>query len=90
MQDSIRLELMTTSGCHLCEQAAQKLQYMAHQEPQLSHAIDIVEVEISESAALVEQYGVRIPVIKMGNSELGWPFDYEDLLNWINSQIARR
>jgi hypothetical protein len=35
------------------------------------------EVDISESAALMDRYGLRIPVLRLAGAEedLGWPFD---------------
>ena len=68
----ITVQLYTTLGCHLCEQALALLNEL-HAELDLS----IETVEIAESDELVERYGVRIPVITRTGSlkELGWPFN---------------
>jgi len=65
-----KLILYTTEGCHLCDQAAQLLQ-------QAEAALELELVDIASSEALVECYGIRIPVIKKTatEAELGWPFD---------------
>ena len=76
----MRVNLYTTVGCHLCEEALVMLQRL-----QGSHAFDICEVEISESESLMDRYGIRIPVIAVdgGGTELGWPFNVEQLEAFI-------
>ena len=80
----IRLSLMTTAGCHLCDDAEELLKTLG-QHPQLCSQFDYQLVEIAEHDQLIEQYGVRIPVITTGESdkELGWPFSLEQLGEWI-------
>lgn len=71
-----KLHFYTTLGCHLCEQAEEIV------EPIVDHyGIAIEKVEIADSDALIERYGVRIPVIRINSStlELGWPFDENDV-----------
>ncbi len=77
------IELMTTSGCHLCEQALALLQQL--QRDGLD--IDIVEVEISLSETLTDEYGIRIPVLRRSgvSEELGWPFDYDQARRYVTS-----
>jgi hypothetical protein len=77
------LNLYTTLGCHLCDEAAA----LVKQE----HVSDLTLalVEISESAELMEKYGIRIPVLKFQAEddegatdacvELAWPFTEEEL-----------
>ena len=74
------LKFYTTAGCHLCEDAERLLEYLVGATDANVEAIDI-----SSSEALVELYGIRIPVVKNVNTgqELGWPFDYEKLLDLI-------
>ena len=86
------LYLYTTVGCHLCEKADELL------VPVLVHANRLREesglapfvlqcVEIADEPALVERYGVRIPVlcIQGGTEELGWPFDQEDIFTLLSA-----
>lgn len=73
MADST-LILYTTLGCHLCEQAKEQVwPLLADSRWRLK------EVDIADSDALVERYGVRIPVIARADTgaELGWPFAAE-------------
>jgi len=65
----VRLLLYTTSGCHLCERAEALIQRRMDASLEL--------VEIADDAALLERYGVRIPVLCRVDThqELDWPFD---------------
>jgi hypothetical protein len=40
-------------------------------------------VDIALNDELMERYGVRIPVVVMGNNELNWPFDGDQLSAFI-------
>lgn len=81
------LRLYTTLGCHLCEEAELMLLPLLRKK-----GYQLQKVEISESEELVEQYGIRIPVIRVseklrnereGPTELGWPFDLEQLNRFL-------
>jgi len=80
-----RLLLYTTAGCHLCEEAASLLTELTHHQA-VDAPITIDAIEISTDAALVDAYGIRIPVVKNAetNVELGWPFDLVDLQELVN------
>lgn len=75
------LYLYGTAGCHLCEQAEELLQPFV-----AAGVFGLKLVDISADEALVERYGVRIPVLacdtKGGRLELGWPFDQTQVLSW--------
>ncbi len=73
--------LMSTGGCHLCDQAIEVI--VSSLDPGL-HSVD--EVDIAEDDALVECYGVRIPVLvdEASGAELGWPFDRAALMAFID------
>jgi len=79
MQDA--LIFYTTAGCHLCE-LAQEL-YQATLNPEF---FTIEVVDIADSDALIERYGIRIPVLKrvQDDSELGWPFDQQALIDFLS------
>ena len=71
------LILYSTPACHLCEHAHALI------APHLAGLnIALETVDISESDSLIEQYGIRIPVVKFADSsqELGWPFSEEQFL----------
>ena len=70
------LILYGSLGCHLCELAEEML---------ISVRSDFMKVEITDDEALVEAYGVHIPVLKRDwdEMELFWPFDREQLLDFL-------
>lgn len=84
----LQLLLYTTSGCHLCEEAEDLLKVLG-QHPQLKNRFNWKPVEISESDALIDQYGIRIPVIQLeaDQSEIGWPMTMESLGEWIYQKL---
>ena len=77
---TLYLSLFSTSHCHLCESAESILLTVAEQTD-----IEYQVVEIAASDALLELYGVRIPVIKRldTQAEIGWPFTAEDLAQFL-------
>ncbi|MEX1199188.1 MAG: glutaredoxin family protein [Methylophaga sp.] len=71
--------LFTTAGCHLCDLALEQLLTLQQQMP-----IQVNSVEIGDDDALIAEYGVRIPVVKVpNNAELGWPFELPELLAFL-------
>lgn len=80
----VKVQLFTTLGCHLCEQAEAMFNYMLEHEKEIDKQFTLQLVEISTQQALIEEYGIRIPVLKCGKSELDWPFEYEELIDWIS------
>lgn len=83
-----RINLMTTDGCHLCEQALSMLRYLFDTQTEYQNLFEIELVEISDSDSLMELYAVRIPVLLIGTNELAWPFELDTLESWLNQQIA--
>ncbi|MDE0955945.1 MAG: thioredoxin family protein [Pseudomonadales bacterium] len=66
------MQLLGTSGCHLCDQA----------EALLGQCLDLSQVEvemidIADTDELVALYGLKIPVLRCIDSQkvLCWPFD---------------
>lgn len=79
----MRIALFTTAGCHLCEQAFELLQRVS-----TIYSLDIVAVEIGDDDKLVEQYGIRIPVLQFEDGEeLNWPFDEAVITQAIVNRI---
>lgn len=79
--------LFHTLGCHLCDEAQTLL------EPMFSHfqlsweKVDIADpVKDSglEAESLVEQWGLKIPVLycTFNHASLSWPFDEEAVLQF--------
>lgn len=74
--------LYSTSHCHLCEQAEKLLINLQHE-----YEFQWEIIEISNDGDLIDQYGIRIPVIKCinTNAELNWPFTQNDIMKLIQS-----
>ncbi|PIE41628.1 MAG: thioredoxin family protein [Gammaproteobacteria bacterium] len=73
----------TTAGCHLCDQAD------AIVRATLNPDFFLIEYQdIAEDDGLIEQYGVRIPVLKIASNgrELGWPFDQNQLVAFLSQE----
>lgn len=81
---TIELTFYTTEGCHLCEDAKALLQQLLAQNPE-RYQIEIID--IADSDALIEQYGTRIPVVKVNidNNDLGWPFNLGMLETFVST-----
>jgi hypothetical protein len=72
------LVLLSTEHCTLCEQALDLLISM----PELrGRALDVVDVAADD--ALLERYGPRLPVLKIADTELAWPFTREDVARLV-------
>ena len=73
------LNLYTTLGCHLCDEAAAIINELINQQEIIN--LRLVAVEISDSDTLMEKYAVRIPVLKFQEEikELAWPCTDEEL-----------
>lgn len=73
MPDS-NLVLYSTEGCHLCEMALEMLM-------KLNTKVEVVDIAFDDE--LFSRYGVTIPVVSFGPSELNWPFEQQELENWL-------
>ena len=73
--------LYTTPGCHLCEEAHRLLLDLQGE----GMKIRIETVDIAGADALMQDYGLRIPVIAAGQDEIGWPFSLDDLRAFLRS-----
>lgn len=72
-------QLFGTLGCHLCEVAEALLM------PFVEHGLLVELVDIAEREDWVEQYGLRIPVLRRNDSgaELGWPFEADQVVTFL-------
>ncbi|MGR3887650.1 glutaredoxin family protein [Pseudomonas sp. 1152_12] len=72
-------QLFTTLGCHLCELAEEEIM------PLVEHGLMVELVDIADSKALFETYGLRIPVLRRVDTgaELGWPFDTKQVVSFL-------
>ncbi len=74
-----QLILYSTSHCHLCDSAQSLLINYAK-------AFTLKIIDIADNELLLEQYGVRIPVLLRVDmkAELNWPFDANDIQKFLN------
>jgi glutaredoxin len=72
----MKLELLTTAECQLCREAEAIL---ARAAP----GVEVVPVDIAEDDDLIDRYGERIPVLRDGERELGWPFGLLDVRGFV-------
>jgi hypothetical protein len=79
---TLTIQLMTTLGCHLCEDAQVMLHY--YQDQNLN-SFKLELLEILEDESLIAQYAVRIPVLlkPQTSEELAWPFNMQQLAEFI-------
>ncbi|MBX9764424.1 MAG: glutaredoxin family protein [Pseudomonadaceae bacterium] len=74
-------QLLGTLGCHLCEVAEALLM------PFVEHGLLVELIDIADDEQWVEQYGLRIPVLRRIDSgaELNWPFEAEQVAAFISA-----
>ncbi|MCE7629338.1 glutaredoxin family protein [Vibrio fluvialis] len=72
------ITLYSTEGCHLCEMA-----YDLLKQVQLVQKVNVVDIAFDDQ--LFSRYGVTIPVLSYQNSELNWPFDINELTQWLEN-----
>ena len=59
--------------------------YLIESNVHLAELFELRLVEISTDEKLVERFGIRIPVLAHLNNELSWPFELQELENWLIS-----
>ncbi len=74
----VKLILLGTLGCHLCEEAELILADCKQ--------VDIELIDIAEQVQWQDKYAIRIPVLYhvKTEKELGWPFTREQVQVFIN------
>jgi hypothetical protein len=72
-------QLFGTLGCHLCEVAEAVLL------PFVEHGLLVELVDIVDSETWVDQYALRIPVLRRSDTgaELEWPFEAEQVVSFL-------
>ena len=81
----MRLLLLGTAGCHLCEQAEQIITNCLPNYNELT----IESIDIAEQEQWQADYAIRIPVLfhPETQKDLGWPFDSAQLNAFIDELI---
>jgi hypothetical protein len=75
------LILYGTSACHLCEEAAAILLPITD-----AACITMLQVDIADKDELMTRYGLRIPVLACNGLELDWPFNAEQIADFLSRQ----
>ena len=70
------ITLYSTEGCHLCEMA-----FELCQQASIAEKVEVVDIAFDDG--LFSRYGVTIPVLNVSGEELNWPFDLQELQNWL-------
>lgn len=72
----LTLTLYSTWGCHLCDEAEQLILQAG-----LEGRFQVTDIVDDEQA--YARYRLMIPVLCLGNNELCWPFDADQLATWL-------
>ena len=82
----MEIELLSTTGCHLCELAEQVLVAVL---PDFDARVACYVVDIADDDSLVERYGTRIPLLRTVDAtrELGWPFDEQAVRQFLSLAV---
>lgn len=72
------ITLYSTEGCHLCEMAYELLEQAG-----LAKQLKIIDIAFDDQ--LFSRYGVTIPVVVYQDNELNWPFNLQELLEWLQN-----
>ncbi|MEY4685890.1 MAG: hypothetical protein RLZ25_2349 [Pseudomonadota bacterium] len=79
------LELLGTSGCHLCEDAEALVNEVLDG---VLRVFDLTPVEIADDPDLMEAYGLQIPVLRYKEMCLYWPFTADDVAQFLSALDA--
>jgi len=79
-----QLELMTTQGCHLCDQALPLLVDAVDPD---QFQVDLVDIAFDDD--LMRLYALNIPVLVDVSTQkrLDWPFDTAQITHFLNGVI---
>jgi len=74
----MKLILYGTDFCQLCDEALEVVEQALE-----GRRYQLEIVDISTSDELMAKYAYTIPVLGFENTELGWPFSSNDVLNFV-------
>ena len=74
--DDAKIILFSTDYCTLCDAALELLMSM----PEL-RGLSLRVVDVANDEHLLSRYGERLPVVRVGERELDWPFGREEISN---------
>jgi hypothetical protein len=78
----MRVLLLGTEGCHLCEEAREIVAACAKE---IGPDFKIEPIDIAEQTEWQPDYAIKIPVLLEPESrrELGWPFDHAQAAHFL-------
>lgn len=78
----MRLLLLGTEGCHLCEEA-QEIIFACMNE--IAPDFQIESIDIAEHPEWQPEFAIKIPVLldPVSRHELDWPFDYGQAAHFL-------
>ena len=79
-----RLILYSTTACTLCDQALDLL----FATPAVA-GMQLEVLDVATDDTLMERYGARIPVLRLGEAELAAPFDAKVLADFLAAALAQ-
>ncbi len=84
-REPCELELMTTLGCHLCDEAVAVLMQVLDGE---KFSVDLVDIAYDDE--LMNRYAESIPVLvcPQQKKELAWPFDATQLASFAKELLS--
>jgi hypothetical protein len=74
------LILIQRDDCSLCDEAWEVLASAGVR--------DFESTFIDGDTALEARYGMRVPVLRLGDAELDWPFNALQLAAWLDQGLA--
>ena len=80
----LRLELLSTEHCSLCDQALDLLSGM----PEVA-GLELVVTDIADDPQLMAAYAERIPVLRALDQELAAPFAAREVLGFLDRLAAQ-
>ena len=76
--EKMKLELLTTEHCGLCEQALDLLLSMPE-----TAGFELTVIDIVDGDVLFDRYASLIPVLKVAEAELCAPFGHAEVVRWL-------
>ena len=80
----MNVTLFVKAGCHLCEAAWRELEGLRRRYP---HQLQVVD--ITSDPRLEQQYGERIPVLRVGGAEYSAPLPRQALERALRSAAGQ-
>lgn len=75
-----KILLYTAEACHLCEMAVEQIE-----QSEVFEQCLLTEIDIASDVDLLRQFATQVPVMSVVGSQdyLYWPFDHQDVTNWL-------